>query len=979
MSSIISSNQWHKIMLVVLGLLASLSIITAEAGAAAQLLPTAGAPFSIIHDTIPDDCNTEGSNSTSQQRGRYKALVCWLWHLKISLPNEQFTEGLFTINVHDMVCTNFGVASMKTSSSSSSMLDSTTNNPSITIDLMGMSATCTGKYDLPEMGIYGDDIVASVSSGSNSNSTTSNESTSSSSTTTTLHLQVDIASRPLQDGKNDIISLLPFPTLATFSSCTPNFIVNQIQFSGSLAATIIDLFSGVISHQVTEAMNEHVCAVVKVNGETLLDGWLLQARQYVGGLILNNTATTATSTIVEDEDGGSESYHFVLGENSASHSSHSLVTEQQASESRSLVLTANDHNVVSWDKNMPFLKRVLLKFNTFLSQHLNEGIILKLLQKLSTWQQSTMSTTDCENCGLLFKGVNGLIDSLTRGEGSMEITIPDKFLNFQNNHTFTIPGYGEVTLTVHKVKVSGIDNFTDLSLFRPSGQNMLSTSIASDAGFGVSVLIDLQVRPMNESSVVEAEMLNETFELHFNTSSVNVDSFSSWVIDRDIFSKLSVGSFMFGSYTVFDNNRNFLNCIIEALTSVTFLELQGRMKVDAMQISPITSYANNGCTSDLEGDIDELINHVMQLIVAEYPLTLTEALSGMIQMPAKKFINDKLAALIGDTKMMPLHCVNVDIPTNKSEHPLRLDSNKALMIFDEIVNDDSAIAYVNSFIGCVDDTVETRKLLDGHFFTFSLGELDIVLHDLHMEHIASVYDMKLLQPTIDHYHLTNKLGYGMCSASDQSNDCNQTSFSFGMNLAHSKQGDLGNINFHINMTNLQLKGGTELRYDMNYLPFLSISDLLASPECLTVPVTKFQLWGMNATIETLDVTVDVSLTGQESSPHSFSYRTEDAHELAKVVSTVFSEGAVFFEKKLGEHFLMQLDKASRVCSTPANPRRSIYASNSTRAAGLWTFLIIIAFIAGNAWLFSRGVKLVDEEGSIANNEAAEAQTDEHER
>ncbi len=969
--------------MLVLGLLASLSFITAEAGAApAQLLPisssAAAAPFSIIHDTIPDDCNNEGSNST-QQRGRYKALVCWLWNLKISLPNEQFTEGLFTINVHDMVCTNFGVASMKTSSqslSSSFMVDSTTNNPSITIDLIGMSATCTGKYDLPELGIYGDDIVASVSSGSNS-SIAFDESTSTTATTT-LHLQVDIASRPLQDGKNDIISLLPFPTLATFSSCTPNFIVNHVQFSGSLAATIIDLFSGVISRQVTEAMNEHVCAVVKVNGETLLDGWLLKARQYVGGLILNNTATAATSTIVEDEDGGSENKHFVLSEDSASHKSNSLVTEQQVSLSRSLLI-ANNNNVVSWDKDIPFLKRVLLKFNTFLSQHLNEGIILKLLQRLSTWQQSTMSPTDCDSCGLLFKGVNGLINSLTSGEGSMEITIPDKFLNFQNNHTFTIPDYGDVTLTVHKVRVSGIDNFTDLSLFRPSGQNMLSTSIASDAGFDVSVLIDLQVRPMNESSVVEAEMLNEAFELHFNTSSVNLDSFSSWVIDRDIFSKLSVGSFMFGSYTVFNNNRNFLNCIIEALTSVTLLELQGRMKVDAMQISPITSYANNGSTSDLEGDIDELINHVMQLIVAEYPLTLTEALSGMIHIPTKNLINDKLAALIGDTKMMPLHCVNVDIPANKSEHPLRLDSNKALMILDEIVNDDSAIAYVNSFIGCVDDTVETRKLLDGHFFNFTFGDFDIVLHDLHMEHIASVYDMKFLQPEIDHYHLTNRFGYGMCSASDHMNDCNQTSFSFGMNLAHSKQGDLGNINFHINMTNLQLQGGAELRFDMNYLPFLSMPDLLAYPECLTTPITKFQFWGMNATIETLDVKVDVSLTGQEKSPHSFSYRTEDARELAKAVSTVLSQGAVFLENELGEHFLMQLDKASRVCSTPANPRRSIYASNSSGAAGLWTFLIILAFIAGNAWLFSRGVKLVDEEGNIATNEAAEAQTDEHER
>ncbi len=907
--------------------------------------------------------------------------MCWLWNLNISLPDFSVTEGLFTIDVHGMVCTNFRVASMKSSSpttSSLSKLDATTTNPFITMDLEGMSAICTGKYDLPTFGVYGDNLVASVSSDGSANVRAFNEQTK-----TTLHLQVEIAPRPLQDGKNDIISSLPFPTLATVSSCTPNFIVNNVQFSGSFAATIIDLFSGVISRQVTLAINEHVCAVVKTNGESLLDNWLLKARQYVVGLILNSTGSSSMSTTSAKDVSEWDIGVFSARGNSnfddgTSHHTHHPVAEQQASQQLSRSpLIAEKHNIVSWDKDMPFLKRLLLKLNAFLWHHLNEGIILNLLQRLSTWQ-SIMSTSDCKDCGLFFKGVNGLVNSLTKGVGSVEITMPDNLLNFQNNYTFTILNHGDVTLTVHKIKITGINNFTDLSLFRPSGQNMLSSSIASEAGFDVSVLIDLEVRPTKGSSVVEADMLNETFELHFNTSNVNLDSFSSWVIDRGIFSKLTVGSFLFGSYTVFDNNHNFLNCIIEGLTSVTLLELQGRMKVDAMQISPITS-SSNGSAADLEGDIDDLINHVMQLVLSEYPLTVTEALSGMIQIPTKDYINDKLAALIGDAKMMPLHCVNVDIPTNKSERPLRLDSNRALMIFDEIVNADSAISYVNSFIGCVDNNVETMKLVDGHFFNFTLGELEIVLHDLHVEHTASVYDMKLLQPEIDHYHLKNRFGYAMCSSSDQSNDCNHTSFSFGVNLSHSKHGELGNINIHINMTNLQIQGGTELRYDMNYLPFLSIPDLLAFPECMTIPITQFQFWGTNATIQSLDVNVEVSLTGRDGSPRSLSYRTEDARELANVVSTVLSEGAMLLENDLSKHFLLRLDEASKVCSTPANPRRSIYMTNSTGAAGLWTFLFIAALIAGNAWLFLRGAPQVKQDDNIGSQDVAEVQTDERER
>lgn len=199
-------------------------------------------------------------------------------------------------------------------------------------------------------------------------------------------------------------------------------------------------------------------------------------------------------------------------------------------------------------------------------------------------------------------------------------------------------------------------------------------------------------------------------------------------------------------------------------------------------------------------------------------------------------------------------------------------------------------------------------------------------------------------------------------------------------MVHSKEGDLGNINIRINMTNLQLQGDTELRFDMNYLPFLSIPDLLAFPQCSTIPITKFQFMGMNATIEALDVDIEVSLIGRDSSsPRSFAYKTENARELANVVSNVLSKGASLLEKELGELFLLQLDQASKVCSTPANPRRSIYTAKSTGAAELWTFLFIVALVAGNAWLFLRGVQQDKQRHFETTNDVAEARSDERER
>jgi len=864
---------------------------------------------------------------------------------------------MFTISVTNLSCTDFQVSSLK---SSAAPWSNSVTKPSISMDLDGISATCTGSYDAG-IGISGN-IVASLSGGNDSIGLSS------------LFLKGDIASRPLQDDNdapNDThaskIGSLPFPTLATLSACQPNFLVHDIQFSGSASAHIIGLFSSTVEKTVTNSLNDHVCKLIKKNGEDVVDKIFYWGRMHVGGLILNSTSTTAASADVVDGSSFSSGDTGITGTNSAN------ILEQLTSRSpfakdihRSLL--END-SVVSWDKDMPFLMRILLGLNNFVSQHLNEGIVLKVLQKLSTWQSSS---ADCEDCGFFFKGVNGLVNSLTKGlsfsekGGSFDFTIPDKFLNFHRNHTFTIPSYGDIVLTAHKVKVSGINNLTDLSFLRPSGQNSLSSSFASNAGLNVSVLVDLELRPANEKAMFHGDTLNETFELHFDASNVNFTSDSAWDVDREMFSKLSVGSFIYGSYTVFDTNRNFLNCIFEALSSVAIIDMQGRINLDAMRVSPVVvpSYEASDNAS-LEGNIDEFINNIFRLLLSNYPATTTEAVSAIIKIPTTNILNDGLANLIDDTKKRPLHCVNVDIPNNKSERPFRFDSSKAFLLLNDVINDQSAIDAVNSFIGCVDNTVETQKLLEGHFYNFSLGDFNVVLHDMHLENANSVYELELLKPEMDHYHLTNSLGYGMCAAQGCQNT---TSFSFGMNLAHSKEGYLGNISVLIDMKNLKLKGGTELRLDMNYLPYLSIKDLLAHPQCLSVPITTFDFYGLNATVDMLEVKIDVNLKGLNNNPRSFRYQDS---QLATAVSALMSKASVALEDILGNEFSMQLDKASNVCETPLNPHRSVVTKRSTGGAGLWTLLIILAFVAGNAWLFLRGFKNDEQEEIVRNIEGDE--------
>ena len=852
------------------------------------------------NDIIKEQQNTarliEDGPGCDEKNSRYKALQCWLWNAKIALPSASFDEELVTVSIENMHCTNFQVTGLESRSIQASPLNP---NPSISLDVAGISTRCTGKYDLGGFG--SGDVVTSVGN----------------SDTPTLHLEVGLSGTPLGGDSNSTnnASLLPFPALVSLQRCKSSFLVNDVQFSGSISAHVIDLFSGKIGATITDALNQNICKVIRRSEEDTLDEALHSARTYVAGLLGVDGVRTGSGTHFDEPDVGSSQ-------------------------------TPAKVAAVTWNHDMPFLKRLLLGINTFLSRHLNKGYILTILEKLSTWQSNFAS--DCKDCGFLFKGFNGFVNYITDGEGSLEMAIPKTFLSFHNNHTISMPEYGDVTFTVHNLRVTGINNLTDLALLQPSGESSLATSIASDAGFNFSMLVGLHIKPTN-SAVFKGNNLNETFELHFNSSSFNFTSLADFRFDRAIFNKLSVGSFMYGSYTTFDNNRNVLNCIIEALSNVVLTDVDGHMNLDGMQISP---YLPDDEVSDsLENSFDELINVVLQVLLTEYSDTVTAIVAGLIRTPMKEVINDGLRNLVTDAKNKPLHCVNPDLPPYNAEHPLRLDTNRALVLFNDIVNDGGAVPAVNEFIDCVNEVLDHGNIFNGHFYDgFAFGDIRVVLHDMHFINPGSVGSLKLLHPQLDHYHLANNIEYGQCSA----HDCQETSVQFGMNVKHAKDGDLGNINVKISLKNLKVETGAELKFDMKWLPHLLITDVLSHPQCLTLPVTNFGFYGFNATVEEVWIDISASFTHLTGGPRSFTYGTNNPSELGSVFSSIMRRGSAELERSAKSATLLQLNEAPSVCNSLASPHRTDLDGKSSGAAGLWALLFILIFIAGNAWLFLRG-------------------------
>lgn len=762
-----------------------------------------------------------------------------------------------------------------------------------------------------------------------------------------VELTVDVASAPLRGhGHNNTHKSrpgndeeLPFPTLATLTKCQTLFTVTNLQFTGSISSAIIGLFSGLISSKVSEALNSHVCEVMKKEGERAVEEVLHRVGGYVADLVYDNGLNMKEKKWKDEKEVANE--HESREDNSFDESEHYLNVALAAPKT---------DNSVRWSKDMPLLKRILSATNSFISTHLNEGIIVKFLQKLNTWPTTPIN---CQDCGFFFKGFNGLVRSLTNGSGAVDITIPETLLNFHHNYTFAVTNYGNVTVVARHLNVRGLDNLTSLKLFEPSGDNMLSSGISTDAGFNVSIILDLVVEPSNGGEF-HADLLKESFEITFNVTDVNFTNEMALELDAEIYRRLSVGSFMFGSYTVFDSNTNVLNCILETLTSMVFTGMHTRMNLNVMHVVPIQSSKDGMQNVNLETDMDQLIDNVVQMLLLQYPATMTEALDALVQSPARSFINKALSNYISDSKKYPLHCVNVDIPNKKVARPMELDTNGAVVLFNEVVNKESTITAINAFIECVDGMISSANLFSGHFFNVSLGEYTLVFHDLQMDNMNSVYELGFLRPEVDHFHLANNIGVAKY---DKNGD--MTSVSFGMNILHGTHGSMGNVNVHAKMKDLRLNGGTELKFDMNWLPQLKIIDLLSHAQCVSIPATEARFYGFNATVEMLEVNIEVVLVGDKD-PHTFKYVTQNPIELASAMSSLMTEGAVLLEEKMTKISNYFMEEDSHVCTSPLNPQRTHVSKRDTAAAGLWTFLIVLVFVAGNFLLFMSGFKRIHE-------------------
>lgn len=597
----------------------------------------------LARDTsIADDPQCDRSANDGSHR--YDPLACWLWNLQVEIPNQSFRESFLTIQIQDMHCTNFTMASIDSRYQPSSNTTSTfsNTNPAIHVAVSGISATCIGRYHVT--GGIGGSVQAWVQQGDDQPHSVS--------------LALDFCSTLYNDDIKMVSSV-------NATNCRASLKVNSLHFGGSISSRIINIFKSSIQGYVSEALSTSLCPVLQPELSNDLTSLIQKANGYIVPLLPKNNKNETMNVIMMNEP----------VEHDKRVSTTSMTRRQLSSSLRN-----DTTKSVNWKADTPVLYQSLHWMNRLLNQYLNKGLFVTAMDSLG-WN----IVSDKVDCGYFFRGINGLLRSLTRGH--VDISVPKQVQNV----SFVIPAYGKVSLQVQRIAVDGLDNFTSpVNLLHPFANQTFFSTLSTESNFNISIDMNAQATPM-EDGMVQGDALQESFVLSVNSSRASVGATVAMDYNAQQFHNVHLQDVIHAIQNY--QNISQWSCLLAPIQALNISNLMVNVVLSSFVFSP-----TDGSTGTLEKDIDAMLNSVLKLFLTEYSILVTESLTGLIGGPAQTALNDVIHTWISGQSPSLQHCTNM---TSYNDTPKFVDFNDLPILrqWNDFLN--RSLDTVNEYLACV--------------------------------------------------------------------------------------------------------------------------------------------------------------------------------------------------------------------------------------------------------------------------------------
>ena len=654
-----------------------------------------------IGPTPPPQC----ANSTSSQ-GRYTSLICWLWELQLIIPDQEFSKGIISVKIHDMICSQFQV-----NSTNSEYIPGSSDHytdPLLDLTIHGISTTCSGKY---KTGLTGGTVQVLVDNIADE----------------PVHVQTAINSSIIQPRDSDIISI---PVGATMTDCETNLQVPKeggISFSGSFSSKFVELFSKPIARHVTSTLNSQICPKVKQNVNEKLTAFIEEIDVFLEKLIfgkvngeeetlLSYTSSTSIVDAVRDfdfEEKTSNQLHMFnihgdddvkRGESQNKDSDGTTIqkigvrelefvqnpmsavvesTTQMESKQTSLIPNATE--LLEWNEIL-LLQKSINAASSLINTHLDEGILLDLLKRAGWFGRDNGSGSSCIDCGYFFRGVNGLIRNITNN-GILHLKI-------HRDVDFVIKKLGRISLTVQNITIGGLDTFTRLGLY-PEQPHYLTPKVGLDE-LEFRIGVDMKVFP-EDDTYISGDPLEESFNVFVNASNILLDLKADICVLKDELHNITMEDLFNGQFSK----------LVRSLAHLVLSNSTSKLSVDAIGLHP----SKSSDSDSLEISLDALVNNVINLVLSEYHDLVSRSLEAAFNGPGLDSINKALRRWIQGEIHKSHSLEESKTRSTGMQDFYQFNESKSVRAIHDYFSSQRITSKTNAFATCISSFIQENPLI----------------------------------------------------------------------------------------------------------------------------------------------------------------------------------------------------------------------------------------------------------------------------
>jgi hypothetical protein len=729
-----------------------------------------------------------------------RSFTCWLNLLSIFIPDQSFHKGIFSIHTSDIVCNDFRllqVESFRYINDNSTLFDT----DSIRVTLVDLEAKCNGNY---RVGITGGTVSLQVVTRQelyiDDNDFDNNNSTLAFDTLIqpcTIYVPNRLPMIPMTP--------IPIPFYANTTTCRANFEVpsNGIVFSGSISAHIVELFSHTIGNHVEQFLNFVSCDSIQNSAMHYLNVNLIKFQTWLECFLSNNLLDTNHQGQRQDGIGA--------------------------------------HDLLQWI-DMPFLQKSIHYASQIINRHLHKGFFLSWLERFN-WK---LDPSVClKDCGLFFRGVNGLVRSLlqTSENTPPALNITHYLPNSLRNIEYMMPHLGNVTAHVYNFVCEGLDTIqyfdvgTSESSFIqtfPDGGLFLSPKIIF-GWFKCSLDVNLVVvpEPSTFGGRVQDFTLNENFTVAFNASDILVDFVANVAANKESLKNTTV-------FDVISFNNSFINwdALLSNVNHAEIVDLNVDLIIDNIEIKGLLS------EDDLEASLDELLDNAVGILLDKYGLMISDIIKATFRGPIRRSVNKWICShlLLGD---LPKGVFGDSVNGNtKLEDVFHFNESSSVAKFGGWISSTDFLNSLNTYTSCLSSylkysqhvsqntDVSLLSLQRLYFDTLDVNGINLVSEDishLSWEIVLNEYQNALLR-------IIGMFDY-------PSND-----FNF-------------NFNVTVQLDSITFSYGSNVLYNTGFFENITLFNIVSDPSFLLYPLSiSSGIYGSLYDIKGIDVDIIGSIS-----------------------------------------------------------------------------------------------------------------------